>query len=118
MATSEDERNKKNAQILQSNVFHHDLMKIARAAIGLYDPKNHSKQFLHDSLEFIHLMVNMLEEYSKGKVLTIQTHRMKKVKKPKTKKRQVESDGDIDEAELIRAKKENEEEMDEDYNPN
>ena len=71
MASSEDERNKKNASILQSNVFHHDLMRVARAAISLYDPKNHSKQFLHDTIEFIHLMTSMLEEYSKGKVMTV-----------------------------------------------
>ena len=42
-----------------------------------------NKQFLHDAMEFNHIMVDMLEEYSKGKVLTIQTQRKRKVKKSK-----------------------------------
>jgi hypothetical protein len=32
-----------------------------------------NKQFLFDVMEFTHLMLEMLEEYSKGKVLTIKT---------------------------------------------
>lgn len=71
MASSEDERNKKNAAILQQNVFYHDLCRIAKAALILYREGRHSKQFLHDAVEFTTLMTDMLEEYSKGKVLTI-----------------------------------------------
>jgi hypothetical protein len=81
MASSEDERNKKNATILQQNIFYHDLCKISKSALILYEPGAHSKQLLHDAVEFTHIMVDMLEEYSKGKVLTIQTQRKKKVKK-------------------------------------
>lgn len=83
MASSEDERNKKNAQILQQNVFYHDLCRVSKAGISLYEEGKHSKQFLHDSIEFTALMTDMLEEYSKGKVLTIQTQKKKKVKKDK-----------------------------------
>ena len=43
MATSEDEKNKKNAQILLSNVFHHELVKIAKQAFYFYEPKLHHK---------------------------------------------------------------------------
>ena len=42
-------------------------------------------QFLHDTIEFTHLMLEMLDEYSRGKVLTIQTQRKRKVKKNKKK---------------------------------
>lgn len=73
MASSEDERNKKNATILQQNIFYHDLCKISKVALVLYEQGAHSKQLLHDAIEFTHIMVDMLEEYSKGKVLTIQT---------------------------------------------
>lgn len=81
MASSDDERNKKNATILQQNIFYHDLCRIAKASFILYQEGIHSKQFLHDAIEFNYLMVDMLEEYSKGKVLTIQTQKKKKVKK-------------------------------------
>ena len=71
MASSDDERNKKNAQILQQNIFYHDLCKIAKTAFVIYDSKWHSKQFLHNAIEFNDIMMSMLSEYSKGKVLTI-----------------------------------------------
>jgi hypothetical protein len=58
----------------------------------------------------------MLEEYSKGKVLTIKTHRKKKVKNQKKQKRQ-QFYGDVDVDELERQKRKNEEDMDADYNP-
>ena len=54
-------------------MFYHDLSKIAKAALLLYEERSHHKQFLWDAVEFTMLMVDMLEEYSKGKVLTIQT---------------------------------------------
>ena len=47
-------------------------------------------------IELTHLMLEMLEEYSKGKVLTIQTQKMRKVKKQKNKK--VRMYGEFDEA--------------------
>lgn len=73
MASSNDERNHKNAKILQANVFYNDLTIISQFAFKLFDPKKHTNQFLHDTIEFNHLMLEMLDEYSKGKVLTIQT---------------------------------------------
>lgn len=71
MASSNDEKNKKNAMILQTNIFFHDLCRISKTAFVLYEPAAMNKQFLHDSIEFNSLMMDMLEEYSKGKVLTI-----------------------------------------------
>ena len=43
MASSEDERNKKNASILQQNIFYHDLCRIAKTALVLYEEGAHSK---------------------------------------------------------------------------
>jgi hypothetical protein len=52
----------------------------------------------------------MLEEYSKGKVLTIQTQKRRKVKKNKKKEaKKSHFYGDVDEGELERVKKQNEE---------
>jgi len=36
MASSDDERNRKNALILQQNIFYHDLCRIAKTAFILY----------------------------------------------------------------------------------
>ena len=61
--------------------------------------------------------MSMLDEYSKGKVLTIQTTRVKKAKKQK-KGKKAKIFGDVDPTDLERMKIMNEEDMDEDYNPN
>lgn len=65
----------------------------------MFDQVLHHKVFLHDTIEYTNLMLQMLEEYSKGKVLTIQTQRRKKVKKNK-KKAKAHFYGEVDEAEL------------------
>lgn len=83
MASSSDEKNQRNARILSTNVFYQDLCIISQFALTLFDPKKHNAQFLYDSIEFTHLMLEMLDEYSKGKVLTIQTQRKRKVKRAK-----------------------------------
>ena len=95
MASSNDERNQKNAKILQANIFYNDLCIISQFALKLYDSKKHHISFLNDIIEFTHIMLEMLDEYSKGKVLTIQTQRKRKVKK--NKKKQQRKAGDIEE---------------------
>jgi len=42
MASSDDERNSKNAKILQANVFFNDLTIISQFAFKLFDPKKHT----------------------------------------------------------------------------
>lgn len=83
MATSDSDINKKNAMILQQNIFYKDLMKITKTGFNLFVLDRHNRQFLHDLIEFTHVYTSMLEQYSKGKVLKIQTNRVKKVKKKK-----------------------------------
>jgi hypothetical protein len=101
MASSADEKNKKNAMILQQNVFYHDLCRICKSAFLFYKEGIHHKQFLYDAIEFTNLFLEMLEEYSKGKVLTIKTHKKKKVKKQK-KQRKTQFFGDVDADEVAR----------------
>ena len=49
----------------------------------MYDSRVHSESFLSDIIEFTHLMLEMLDEYSKGKILMIQTQKTRKIKKKK-----------------------------------
>lgn len=77
MASSDDEKNKKNARILQTNVFHKDLISVACYAYKMYDARNHSNQFLYDTVEFTHIMLSMLDEFSRGRVLTIYTNKVR-----------------------------------------
>jgi hypothetical protein len=42
MASTEDEKNLKNAKILQTNVFSRDIMSVVRHALKMFDPKKHS----------------------------------------------------------------------------
>ena len=85
MASSDNEKNHKNAKILQANVFYNDLICISQFAFKIYDARKHTSKFIEDIIEFNHLMLEMLDEYSKGKVLTIQTQKKRKVKKNKKK---------------------------------
>ena len=95
MASSDDEKNQRNAKILQANVFYNDLCILSQFAFKLFDYKKHNPSFLADIVEFTHLMLEMLDEYSKGKVLTIQTQQ--KRKKKGKKKRAKKAEGDYDE---------------------
>lgn len=102
MASSSDERNQRNAKILQANVFYNDLCLICQFSFNLFDKRKHNYQFLQDTIEFTHIMLEMLDEYSKGKVLTIQTQRKRKVKKIKKKNKKTRQgdlnvDNDIEE---------------------
>jgi hypothetical protein len=96
MASSSDEKNQRNAKILQANVFYNDLCIISQEAFKLFDHKKHHFSFLQDNIEFTHIMLEMLDEYSKGKVLTIQTQKKRKVKKNKKKAAKKQRD-DLDE---------------------
>ena len=86
LASSDSEQNKQNAKILSQNVFYHDLCCISQYALTLFDERKHSNQYLMDVVEYTHLMLEMLDEYSRGKVLTIQTQRKHKVKRKKARK--------------------------------
>lgn len=83
MASSDDERNQRNAKILQTNVFHKELIPVACFAFQAFNKKNHSDDYLHDTVEFTQILLSMLEAYSKGRVLTIQTAKTRVVRTKK-----------------------------------
>ena len=94
MASSSDEKNQKNARILRTNIFYNDLCIVSQFALCNFDHKKHNVSFLHDSIEFTHVMLEMLDEYSRGKVLTINTQKKRKIKKPKKKRQNNNQEGD------------------------
>lgn len=59
---------------------------MSQFALTTFDHKKHNSAFLHDTIEFTHLMLEMLDEYSRGRVLTINTQKKRKIKKAKKKK--------------------------------
>ena len=72
---------RKNANALMANMFRHDIARIFK--IGFH-------QIVHERILQTLVIVNykffkLLSEYSKGKVLTIQTNKMLKPKKTKKK---------------------------------
>ena len=53
----------------------------------MYSPDRHNHTFLEDLMTFTHIFLEHLESFSKGKILTIKTAKMRKIKK-KNKKNQ------------------------------
>jgi len=84
--TEDDEKNRKNAHLLKGYIFRQDICKICSFAYQLYKPARHNHQLLEDIVGFTHLFLEMLEEFSKGKIIKIQTQNKRKVKKSKAKK--------------------------------
>ena len=58
----------------------------------MFNSLKHSWNFLFDVIEYTHLMLEMLDEYSKGKILMIQTQKKRKVKKNKLNKKKNNQD--------------------------
>lgn len=79
----QSEKNRKNSLILKSHIFKHDLVKILYYCFELNDPQKHNQQFLVDIVTFNHEFLACLEEYSKGRVFTINTGEKRMVKKKK-----------------------------------
>ena len=72
----------KNAKILQSRVLGFDLFKIIKYGLLTFD-KNHNPEFILNVIRFTDMVLLMLSEYSKNNILTITTHKKKRVKKSK-----------------------------------
>lgn len=108
MASAKNEKMKKNAQILQQKLFNQDLFKLVKFGLQSYNPQIHQKYNLYTILRFADIMLVMLEEYSKGKILTIQTHKKRRVKKSR---QDLEEDnfGEGDPMELLSEEEEDEE---------
>ena len=81
MQNSASETTKRNAQILLQTVFYREMSIICRKSFDYWRAGINDKEFLEDLVEFSHITYKLLEDYSKGKVLTVRTERMIKSKK-------------------------------------
>jgi hypothetical protein len=72
-SNEEEEKNRKNANILKAYVFRHEIWVIVKFAFGMFNQARHSNKLLEDVILLNHVLINMLEEFSKGKILTVKT---------------------------------------------
>lgn len=79
----QSEKNRKNALILKSHIFKHDLVKIIHYCFCMFKPMQHNKQFLIDAATFNHEFLACLEDYSRGRVFSIATGQKRMFKKKK-----------------------------------
>ena len=55
--TEEDEKNRKNSQILKSYVFRHEIWKLVVFAFKLFNPERHALEFLQDTVLLNHMLI-------------------------------------------------------------
>ena len=79
---SVNEISRKSAQLILQKVFTQDISRMLSCEFELYMPGIHDIRFGTTLVEFMGVFFDLMEEYSKGKVLKIQTNR-KLVKKKK-----------------------------------
>ena len=80
--------NRKNAKIMMSNIFHHDITRVLHAGFQYCVEGLMRDEVLQALAETVGIFFDLLEAYSKGQVLTLQTNRlMKKKKKNKNDKK-------------------------------
>mgnify|MGYP000932345905 CR=1 FL=1 len=87
MSLAPDSGIRRAAQIITQNLFYHDITKILRIGFNYLNPEVHDPKLYTDMIELVGIFFDMLEEYSKGKILAIQTDRRIKKKKLKAKKK-------------------------------
>ncbi len=77
LSSSMNMSDRKNANILMSNIFRHDIARIIRIGFGLVTHEGIISTLIKVTYKFFKL----LSIYSEGKILTIQTNRLLKRKK-------------------------------------
>lgn len=81
LMNSSSDKAKKNAQILLQTVFYREISIICKRTFEYWRAGINDKEFLEDIVEFAHLTFKLLEDYSKGKLLTVRTERLRKQQK-------------------------------------
>lgn len=76
MSESAHEEIKKNGQILLQNVFYHEISSVCRKAFSYWKDGVSPIAFLTDIVQFTHVAFKLLEDFSRGKALTVQTTRL------------------------------------------
>ena len=84
MELSESEKTRNNAQILKQKIFTLQVCELAKFGLENYDSASQTKYFVHTILRFTHVLLSMLESYSKGRTLYIQTHKVRNTSKKTT----------------------------------
>jgi len=66
-------KNRKNASILKQFLFqgNTNLFKVCHFAFHMFRATSHSQAFLLDTLSLMHHFLNMVDEHSRGKVITV-----------------------------------------------
>ena len=80
MERSPSEKMRKNAQTLQQKLFTLQICELAKHGLKEFSYANQSRYFIFTAFRFTTVLLTMLEGYSKGKMLYIQTHRLKRKK--------------------------------------
>lgn len=75
MASSSNDWMKSNATILQKKIFSLDVFRLIKFGIETFNSKIHPQYHIICMLRFSDLAIMMIDEYSKGRTLTIQTHK-------------------------------------------
>ena len=110
MATSSTTR--KNAQILMQKIFTQDNSRLLKMGFNHYNPEVHDPRLGETLVEFLGIFFELLEEYSKGKILKIQTDqrmikkKIKTNKKEKAKKERAKNKKNLNKKRREKAKKE------------
>lgn len=81
MEKSAQEKTRKNAQTLKQKIFTLQICELAKFGLKEYEFPAQSRYFLATVFRFTAVLYDTLEVYAKGRVLYVQTHRMRKAKK-------------------------------------
>ncbi|KAM3129508.1 hypothetical protein pb186bvf_018412 [Paramecium bursaria] len=105
---------RKNSQILMQNIFSHDISKAIRIGFQYCQQGLFNDDMLKTIIIATSQYFDLLESYSKGKVLSIRTNRMlkkkaKKANKKKQKKQQLEGQENQEEDQMFQQEDEQEE---------
>lgn len=77
MEVDENPKMQKNAQILKQKIFTLQICELAKFGLESYEISKFPKYFIQTVVRFTDVLLSILEVYSKGKTIYIQTHKIK-----------------------------------------
>lgn len=77
MEVDENPKMQKNAQILKQKIFTLQICELAKFGLEAYEISKFPKYFIQTVLRFTDVLLNVLEVYSKGKTIYVQTHKIR-----------------------------------------
>jgi hypothetical protein len=79
---------RKNSNALMAHMFRHDIAKVLKEGFFLVG----SEEIIENLIHICYIFFKLLNEYAKGKILTIQTNRLVKKKKKTKKEKELEKE--------------------------